>query len=75
MEEIIKKLGKNHKNPCVVWFSNTYEDGYGIYTYKGKVYCIYMGIDYPFGDIDAKMQPKLIDAILNDKYEVNPSFQ
>lgn len=75
MEEIVNKLGKNHLDPCVVWFGNMYEDAYGIYTYKGKVYCIHTGIDHPFEDIDRKMQPKLIDAILNNNYEVNPSFQ
>jgi len=75
MKELIEKFGKNHTDPAVVIFGDKYVDAYGIYTFKGEVFCINEGMDFPFEDLEKEKQTKIISAIKENKFEINPAFQ
>ena len=72
--DIITMFGNNHTDPIVVSFGNTFGDAFGIYTFKGKVFCLNDG-DQPFEDVDPDMQKKIFKKIESGDYEINPAFQ
>lgn len=73
-EDIIGKLGKNHKK--TIGFNNIpYTEVYAIYTYRGNVYCLKEGIDIPFDDLTEEEQKKIINLVKNGNYKVDNSVQ
>lgn len=71
-EDIINILGGNHKK-CIV-FNDRFEIG-GIYTYKGRVYCLASGMDFSIEDVEDKSKIFILNAIKDKKYKIDNSFQ
>lgn len=73
-EKIIELLGKNHKDP--IDFQTSYDQVYGLYTFKGDVYVLKQGMDLDFEeDLTEKEQKKVLELVLSKKWIVNPSLQ
>lgn len=72
-KEIIKLLGKNHTDP-VVFEKDGIEIG-AIYTYKGDIFCLEGGMDFPFEDVSKDGQLEIFTEIKANRYRVDNSFQ
>jgi hypothetical protein len=71
-EELISILGKNSTHPCV--FNENLEVD-AIYTYKGNVYCLDKGMDFPIENVTNECQVDILDAIKSKKFIVDKTFQ
>jgi len=71
-ESIVNILGKNHKH--TIGFKETQEIS-GLYTYKGEIYCIHAGEDFPFENVSEAGKKKIHQAILDGKYKIDRTIQ
>jgi len=70
-EKILEILGNNHTTPCVF---TSKQDVEAIYTYKNDIYCIDLGLDFPFDALYENEQKNILDAIINKEYKKDETF-
>lgn len=83
-QSIIDIIGKNHKYCCAFNTTVDIRKEYkevgdtidGIYSYKGKVYCIdqLLGLDIPFDTLSEKIQAQILDIITKKDYVISKSM-
>ena len=74
-EKIILGLGENHKNPIEFLDVKYHTEVYGLYTYKGDVFCLKDGKDIPFDELIIGEQKKIVTMFESKVWEVNASLQ
>lgn len=69
-KKIVEILGDKQTKPAV--FNDKLEVT-AIYTWKGNVYCLFMGKDFPLSEVSEKGQINILNAIRDKKYKIIPS--
>lgn len=74
IQEIVKLLGRNHTTPAVF---NNYKklETDAIYTYRGEVFCLRGGMDFPFEDLTPKGQADVLNELKAKSFVFDNSFQ
>ena len=73
-EEIITILGRNKTTPAV--FNNWQKlKTSAIYTYRGNVYCLKDGMDFPLDELSEKEQLKILNELKAKAFKFDKSFQ
>jgi hypothetical protein len=71
-QQIIEILGLNATD-LAVFNENLEVDA--IYTWKGDIYCLHRGLDFPFEDLTQRGQKDLLQAVKTKNYVVDKTFQ
>jgi hypothetical protein len=74
-EKIISLLGNNHTKPISFNDVKLYEEVYGLYTYKGKAYCLKAGMDIDFGELPGEEQNKVLKLVESKNWIISPALQ
>lgn len=74
-ETIISILGKNHKHTIQFDEVSTYDEFYGLYTYKGSVRVIKSGMDFNFDDLEQVDKNKIVKMVESKKWKINKTLQ
>ncbi len=74
-DNIILKLGKSHTNPIQFTDVNSFDDVYGLYTYKGDVCVFKGGQDILFTDLETSEQKKVYKIFTSNRWEINKNLQ
>lgn len=74
VDEIIAILGRNHTTPAVF---NNYQklEAHAIYTYRGEIFCLKDGLDFPFEDLTQKRQSDILNELKAKEFRFDNSFQ
>ena len=74
-EKVIEVLGKNHTNPIQFEDAKSYDDPYGLYTYRGGIYVLKGGMDLDYKDLSDQDKKNLNQWFDSENWEVNKSLQ
>lgn len=70
---IIEILGENNTTPAV--FTGDIEEVSAVYTYEGEVFCLHDGMDFPLEDLSEFVQEQILEALENNEYRFDDTFQ
>lgn len=73
--EILTKLGGNHKSTIEFIDVKNYNEVYGLYTFENDVYVLKNGEDLCFDELDKSEQKKVCDMVLKNEWKINKSLQ
>lgn len=72
-KEILTILGKNHTTPAV--FDKETSEASALYTYKGDVFCLKDGWDFPFDDITETGKSNILSILKAKTFRFDNTFQ
>lgn len=72
--ELLQLIGDNQTDTLALNNKN-YEEVYGIYTYKGDIFCLKNGYDIPFDGLTKGEQKTIYKAIKAKEYVIDPTLQ
>lgn len=74
-DQIIEKLGKNHKTTIEFTLVNDYNSVYGLYTFKNNIYVLKAGEDLGFEELSISEQNTVLNDVISNNWKLNASLQ
>lgn len=74
-QKVIEVLGPNHTDTISFKDAKTYDDPYGLYTYKGEVCVLKHGSDYDYADLTDQDKEKLTKWFDSRNWEIDNALQ